>query len=775
MTSSPVARRLGDFPRSRWAAPVSLAGLVLAGVGLLWLRFHASAESAGAAVHHTATFGDLLNYYLPMAEHAARRVTAGELPLWNPHLCSGVPLLASMQIAVFYPGTWLGFWLPAREAIPLLMFAECVLGGWFAALLFRSFGHGVAASALGALLFAFGCLLGQTLWMPVASTILWLPWLLLCIERLVHGFHRGWWCGLVAGVALQLLAGFPQYLVYSFYIAVPFALVRLLGVGRASGLSTRALAARAAPMMLAVVIGVGLAALQLLPTLELALESVRREALPPAEVHYLNNADDAYTAAHVLRAAFDGAPRSISFSQGTSGGYLGIITPVLIAVGIAAGWRRARTWLWLVLGVGALLLADGYLGFSRDLYRLYAGLPVVGSFRTPERLRLVTFFCAIALAVAGFDELGRDADAARRRRLQNVMLVAAAGVASVMIWLQTASVGAWRLVPAVALLWIPLEWPARPWLRRGARLALLAVVVVDLAAATVNEGPLRMIQDHLRDRPGSRPVFGMDMDFLEAARDANGLDRLELVRFFPRLASGRLSGGFRPSCWEPLAPAQWPSLHRALTGEPSRGATLYDLEPEEFATYYDVTSVRWIARPHAESGHEPILNPDALPRAYLVGRYRVVTQDRAFESIRAGDVDFRQLVLLERDPQLGSPGRRWPGIRKAWIASYEPERVVVDVDSPGPALLVLTDSDHPGWRARVDGVETEILRANGLYRAVRVGADSRRVVFEYHPRSLYAGAVVSLVFLALAIGVAWLGGRGARDGDAERDPVRNAG
>lgn len=49
------------------------------------------------------TLVDLTNYYYPYMYVAAPRLQRGELPLWNPQIYSGMPLLAAHQPAVLYP------------------------------------------------------------------------------------------------------------------------------------------------------------------------------------------------------------------------------------------------------------------------------------------------------------------------------------------------------------------------------------------------------------------------------------------------------------------------------------------------------------------------------------------------------------------------------------------------------------------------------------------------------------------------------------------------
>ena len=583
-------------------------------------------------------------------------------------------------------------------------------------------------------------MLGQTLWPPAASTLALVPAVLLCADKLLVGsFSRAWWCALAGVVALQVFAGFPQYVVYGSLLAVPVVVLRAFETGAA----WRRLVLVAA----AVVTGFGLAAVQLVPSLELAREGLRAAAPTAADLHYLTIWDP-YTSAEVLAAAFDPAPSLIAFHLGNSGGYLGMATLLLAAVALVLAWRSPWTWLWLAIAIVSLVLSNGMLGASAPLYRLFAELPLVGGFRTPERLRFITFFALIALAVQGFDAL-RDADG-RWSRL--VVLVVALAWAAGMIAVG-AGAASWRVALAAALV-VALVWPglaARP--RQVAELALFAFIVLDVVLATARYGPLRALPLELSnrfmtaDRRESLPA-----GLFEQERDALGPARIALPGYRPRMATAPSNGGYRVACYEPLVPSGWPALDKVLTGKPSLGATLFDLDPVEHATFYDVAGVQRIL------GREVIENPDALPRAYLSASYRVVSQDEAFAQLRDGAVDFQRQVLLERAP--GFPTLSQAPIQAAEITGYAPERVVVEVVSPGPALLVLSDSYHPGWRATVDGQPVEILRANGLYRAVEISEGSHEVVFEYVPGRLRLGGVLSLASFGVLVGV-WFtaGGR----------------
>ena len=122
--------------RNWWHLPVAALGL-LATTSVLWRCFNARPGRVGLEFPF-----DLVFYYFPMLQQAAERMRAGELPLWNPWQCCGVPFLATAQVAIFYPPTWLVLFMPVTWAVKTLMFGQVFLGGLFAACFFRSLGKG---------------------------------------------------------------------------------------------------------------------------------------------------------------------------------------------------------------------------------------------------------------------------------------------------------------------------------------------------------------------------------------------------------------------------------------------------------------------------------------------------------------------------------------------------------------------------------------------------------------------------------------------------------
>jgi uncharacterized iron-regulated membrane protein len=72
----------------------------------------------------------------------------------------------------------------------------------------------------------------------------------------------------------------------------------------------------------------------------------------------------------------------------------------------------------------------------------------------------------------------------------------------------------------------------------------------------------------------------------------------------------------------------------------------------------------------------------------------------------------------------------------------------------------LLDSFSDDWRATVDGRPANIVRANGLFRGVRLNPGPHVVDFVYRPRAFLFGAATTAAALAVVMGLwVWPGRR----------------
>ena len=150
------------------ALPAALFGLPAA-VGLPWL------------------VGDNLIQNYPLRVLVGRDLRAGHLPLWNPYLWSGSPLLAGFSAGAAYPGTLLFAALPPAAAWATNQAALYAVGAIGMLAFLRTLGRSWAAGALGAASFAYGGFMAaQSVHIDIVQAAAWLPWALLALDRLAH-------------------------------------------------------------------------------------------------------------------------------------------------------------------------------------------------------------------------------------------------------------------------------------------------------------------------------------------------------------------------------------------------------------------------------------------------------------------------------------------------------------------------------------------------------------------------------------------------------------
>jgi hypothetical protein len=96
------------------------------------------------------------------------------------------------------------------------------------------------------------------------------------------------------------------------------------------------------------------------------------------------------------------------------------------------------------------------------------------------------------------------------------------------------------------------------------------------------------------------------------------------------------------------------------------------------------------------------------------------------------------------------PGSVPTAAESVTIASYDPQRVELDVQLERPGIVVLADVHYPGWRLTIDGAEAPIERVNRMMRGAAVKDGVHRLVYTYDPRCFRIGAGISLAACAAA-------------------------
>jgi hypothetical protein len=148
--------------------------------------------------------------------------------------------------------------------------------------------------------------------------------------------------------------------------------------------------------------------------------------------------------------------------------------------------------------------------------------------------------------------------------------------------------------------------------------------------------------------------------------------------------------------------------------------------------------------------------PNAVPRSLVVfGASSAANDSAALDRMAMADFDSNREVVLQA---AASPGL------SAEPLTVVPDRVAAErwhaqVSLSQPGYLLQREAWYPGWRARVDGVETPVVRADLLFRAVALGPGEHDVELFFDSQSFKRGVLLTaggLVVVVLLLTWRWL-------------------
>ncbi|RMH17855.1 MAG: hypothetical protein D6701_07065, partial [Gemmatimonadetes bacterium] len=601
---------------------------------------------------------------------------------------------------------------------------------------------------------------------------------------------------------------------------------------RAAG--PRAGAAALGLFVAASVVGAGVAAVQLVPAADYVVEASRRTATTvraPDEggVEY-GSSWSLHPEEVVALAVPEFVGSSVGGAAWTSGTYwgrnvfklnheyIGIVVLLLAGLAFFGGARPGVRWFLAGLGTLALLFA---LGRHTPVWRIfYEVVPGIRLFRAPSLAVFLTGFAAVTLMGLGLDRVlalrARAEDPAWARIFRYLfvacgllglgMLLAGSGVLT-RAWTavlyadldpQKAEALA-RAHPFIArgflfAFALAAASTAAVWLFHRARLGargLLAALVVLVAVDLVRvDAPFIQTEDfHAWAQPDPA------VSFLRERQAAEGPFRvLDMSGGGQEVRLGmfglELAGGHHPNDlarYREVIGMVGSGLPVNLLTNPNVGRMLnvaywvwpdHQYGPLDRAGLPEAVVSRLRPVTQTTSGGRPyqtVYAFDALPRAWLATRARVLGEADGLARVLDPAFDPEAEVVVDRDPGLALDGIPASGRVRWEERGLNRQRLTVESDRP--ALLVIAENWFPAWHATVDGGEAPVLRADHTLRAVPVPAGRHEVVLTYRSPLLASMLRVSVGSLALVVGLAVAGAlrdRRRRGGAGEGAPEATA-
>ena len=715
---------------------------------------------------------DVISQIYPWRKLTIESFKMGQWPLWNPYNFSGNPHLANFQSAVFHPLNFLFFLLSQIDAWSIIVLLQPFLAGIFTYLFCRELKLSQPAALISAIAFAFcGFLVVWMAYGTLGYALLWLPLILYGIERTAKKSSILSSIIISFTVAFSLFSGHFQTSLYVILASFFYLLFR-----------------RAFFSLLPFILGIGVAAPQLLPSIEFYRLAPRSEIFLKGEIipwRYLIT---------LIAPDFFGNPvtRNDWFGHYAEwAGFIGVI-PLLLA--FYAIFKKQRREIWFFIGLGILSLS---LALPTPLLDLLIKLkiPVLSTSAASRIISLFSFSAAI-LAGFGFDQLKKDLDGGRLKPIflfSSVALIFVLGIWEILVF-QKPFEPKWLLVAkrnfilptgmflAFAGLVIGSSFLRHLYKKKRLiiALAILLLTAFDLlrfAKKWMPFDPREYVYpnspaiEFLRDKVETDRVFGnfgTETQTYFHLPSVEGYDPLYIKRYgeFITTAGDGKIGKLNRSTVYLNKNGLYTEKILNLLGVKYIFHTISDGHhlwvfpfwqyPDQFELIYQ------------DKKHEVYENKRVLPRAFLVYDFEVEKSSQAIiDQMFSKNFDLSKTVILEENPGIELKGNRGQG--KTRIVNYTPTEIEISLASSKDGLLFLSDSYYPGWKALVDGKETPIYRANYAFRAVIVPKGKHRVVLKYQPRSFRYGGIISIFSLGMMVLVNLLNPKGLGGKDESRN------
>ena len=660
---------------------------------------------------------DILYQFHPYRVFAQENIIKGTLPLWNPYIYSGMPFLANLQSALFYPFTILFYLFNFPLAYKIFVVLHLFMGGYFFALLMNSFSTdkiftkriSKMAILISTILFMFnGCISTRLQFLSILGVVIWVPLIVLLFQRGVK--EKKIILFLALCLSYQFFSGHIQYLIYTLLILFfynffgTFILKKkctknhLLNIGFV--------------FISAGFLSIVFSSVQFLPSLEFLSLSVRGGKGFDFSMASIWSFSFQRLITFIKPFFFGNPLKEKCWAEGQFWAncfYIGVL-PFLFSLFYLLFKRKDKilSFFYFCL-ISCMILAFGY--YTPVYYLLYRHFFFLHWIRYPATFMfLVVFFLCIISGLSIdylseymsrlFSKSNKDVDINKKK-----------------LWIKS---------------------------------IIFIIIVIDLFILGINQNPaLREFFFLFR---------GEKIEFLK--KDKN------FYRFFltPNVSERRDGEGRTYlHAWLNLKDNLYSNINMPfhlfnLRGQDIRlkyydrflDSIVFAGSMEEIDKLLDLVNVKYLFSPFfANAGYKKVKdgrisiyqNVDFFPRAFLVNKVKFLPENKILKYMKSRDFNPSEEVILEQSnihrvkeqehSYFNEVECREKSKGEVAITKYETTKVEIKCVLKKSAWLVLSDTYYPGWRVYVNGVKNKIYRADYCLRAVYLSPGTSTVKFFY--------------------------------------------
>lgn len=684
-----------------------------------------------------AAMPDVISQIYPWKKLTIESWKRGAVPFWNPYSFSGTALAGNYQSAVFSPFNLLFFILPFIDAWSWLILLQPLLAGLGMYAFLSTQVARRSGRLIGSVAFMFcGFMVTWMAYGTLNHAILPLPWALYGLEEFMRKGKFKFLFVVMLATAFSLLAGHFQISLYMIMLSAIYAIF----LGRGDNKARKLLL-----MFMAIVMGIMLSMPQIISSYSAFMNSSRSsgfgeggEIIP---IKYLIT---------IIVPDFFGNPvtRNDWFGHYAEwASYVGVI-PLLFAILAIVTIKNKQKNLFTGIFIISILAAV---------------MPVAALFKIPalgtsaaSRIIVLSSFALSVLASMGWERLvtAKAKDLYRAWEKVGLFFVLGWGLLLLSLikpwWLGEEALTVARrnlILPSIelgvgmGLIWLLIY---RKKYQTIFITLLLFIMVFDSLRFASKWQPFESrefiypelpVIKYLQENVGSARVFGniggevANYFHLPVIEGYDALYNKRYGQLISAAGDGRVAGGSRSVVSIDRQGMYTSHLLKFLgvkyvIQRKSDGREIWAYSFWKYPERYKLV--------YTDDKYEVYEDLEVMPRAYLATNTEAVNSDKqdvVAKILTPGFLDTKQVVIELDDQPYAGP--RIGGTGEVQIVKYLPEIVEIEVKAKGEQLLFLSDVYDENWRVSVNGKDSQIYRANYVFRGVVVPDGESRVIFEY--------------------------------------------
>lgn len=704
-----------------------------------------------------AQFFDTLRQLYPWKTFAIQQIKQGVFPLWNPYNFSGSPLFANFQSAVLYPFSLLYFFLPQITAWSVLVFLQPLLAAVFTYLYAKK----IKLSVFGAFLagISYGFCSFMIVWLEyntIGKVILWLPFILLLLEHIRERKSLKLDILFIFTVISIVFAGHPQIAGYLFIFVFFYSLFRKLVNRHVVVLS---------------IISFGIASVQVIPGMELIYYAAR-SSHPYSEI-VQKILIQPWQLVMLVVPDFFGNPATKNYVLNDTyvGNVISIGTlPLFFSSLTLLNWKKLPHYAKFYIFACVLIFIFITLNpLTAIIYKFQ--LPFLSSSSSNLMVFLLCFSLSM-LSGYGLDSF-LSTNIKKKFYILVVTWVIIFGVISFIAYRLPFRAIAFKetlyefsfLFSGFVLTGIMVFSPR---LKNYLIIFIFFLVIFNSWRAFQKFIPIvpkqlvfpnASVVSYLKDNSGIGRIWGIGSARIEA-------------NFATQL------GFYSPDGYDPLYPKWYGEfirsskdgkIHNAFDDQTRSDAIIATAYAGDFAqSVYIKKIINFLGISYITDRLEnlstekvfpgdvyPLVynkdnwkiykNNNVFPRFFLANKVQNYTTSEQFgKKFFSNNFNPKTTVLLE-NKYFYLKGMNMATEMSISLKSYKSQAADFITKTNGPALLFLSDTYYPGWKAYIDKKETNIFKADYAFRAVLVPAGVHKVLFTFQSESFRLGLMISLI------------------------------